>query len=220
MTNKWLKTISAAVLVAGGVAGGVAGTVGANEGTAAVSNPGDPKAGETKANTICIACHGPMGNSVVPMWPKLAGQHPEYIYKQLTDFKAGRRENAQMSPMAAPLSEQEVRDVAAYFSQQTQSGGIADPALAALGERIYRSGNPETGVPACNGCHGPAGLGTGLSKFPRISGQHADYVKQTLGYFKAGTRANDPNGMMRGVASRLSDQEIAAVATYVQGLSQ
>lgn len=216
MTNNWLRTISAAVLVAGGVSG----AVGATEGAAAADTKGDPKAGEAKVNSVCMACHGPMGNSVVPMWPKLAGQHQEYIYKQLMDFKAGKRENAQMSPMAAPLTEQEVRDVAAYLSQQVQSGGTADPAQAALGERIFRSGNPETGVPACNGCHGPAGMGTGLSRFPRISGQHADYVKQTLGYFKAGTRANDPNGMMRGVASRLTDQEIAAVATYVQGLSQ
>ena len=216
MTNNWLKTISAAVLIAGGVAYAVEAT----EGAPAATTKGDPKAGEVKVNSVCMACHGPMGNSIVPAWPKLAGQHQEYIYKQIMDFKAGRRENAQMSPMAAPLTEQEVLDVAAYLSQQAQSGGTADPAQAALGERIFRSGNPETGVPACNGCHGPAGMGSGLAKFPRISGQHADYVKQTLGYFKAGTRANDPNGMMRGVASRLTDQEIAAVASYIQGLGQ
>lgn len=216
MTNNWLKTISAAVLIAGGVSYAVEAT----EGAPAAATKGDPKAGEVKVNSVCMACHGPMGNSIVPAWPKLAGQHQEYIYKQIMDFKAGRRENAQMSPMAAPLTEQEVLDVAAYLSQQAQSGGTADPAQAALGERIFRSGNPETGVPACNGCHGPAGMGSGLAKFPRISGQHADYVKQTLGYFKAGTRANDPNGMMRGVASRLTDQEIAAVASYIQGLGQ
>jgi cytochrome c553 len=193
--------------------------VGANE-AAAPAAAGDPKAGEAKANTICIACHGPQGNSIVPLWPKLAGQHPEYIYKQLMDFKAGHRQNAQMSPMAAPLTEQEVRDVAAYYSSQTQSGGAADPALAELGERIFRAGNAQTGVPACSGCHGPAGMGTGLAKFPRISGQHADYTKQTLTYFRDGARANDPNAMMRGVAARLTDQEIAALSQYVQGLSQ
>ena len=181
---------------------------------------GDPAAGEAKAGTICLACHGPQGNSIVPLWPKLAGQHPSYIYKQLMDFKAGHRENAQMSPMAAPLTEQEVRDLAAYYAAQTQSGGTADPALADLGQRLYRAGNPQTGVPACSGCHGPAGSGLGLAKFPRISGQHADYTKQTLTHFRDGTRANDPNAMMRGVAARMTDNEIAAVAQYIQGLSQ
>ena len=125
-----------------------------------------------------------------------------------------------MSPMAAPLTEQEVLDLAAYYSSQTQTGGTADPALAELGERIYRAGNPVTGVPACAGCHGPAGMGMGLARFPRISGQHADYAKQTLTYFRDGTRANDPNGMMRGVAARLTNDEIAASSQYIQGLSQ
>ncbi len=214
MTNNWLKAISAAVLVAGGVSGAVAAT------TAPAQPVGDPKAGEAKAGVICVACHGPMGNSINPIWPKLAGQHPEYIYKQIMDFKGGKRENVLMTAQAAALSEQDARDVAAYFSKQTQSGGVADPAAAVLGERIYRDGNPESGVPACSGCHGPAGLGTGLAKFPRISGQQADYVKQTLGYFRAGTRANDPNGMMRGVAVRMTEPEIAAVSQYVQGLGQ
>jgi cytochrome c553 len=122
--------------------------------------------------------------------------------------------------MAAPLTPQEVLDVAAYFSSQTQIGGTTDPALAQAGERLYRAGNPVSGVPACIGCHGPAGLGVGLAKFPRISGQHADYAKQTLTWFRDGTRANDPNGMMRGVAARLTNDEIAAVSQYIQGLSQ
>lgn len=180
----------------------------------------DLKAGETKANTICMACHGPQGNSVVPIWPKLAGQHPDYIKKQLTNFKAGERYNVQMTPMAMPLTDQDVIDVAAYFSSQTQTGGTADPTQAKLGESIYRAGNPATGVPACSGCHGPAGLGQGLSKFPRLSGQHADYVKQTLVYFQKQERANDPNGMMRGVAARMTEQEIAAVSQYIQGLKR
>ena len=214
MTNNWLKAISAAVLVAGGVSGAVAAT------TAPAQPVGDPTAGEAKAGVICVACHGPMGNSINPVWPKLAGQHPEYIYKQIMDFKGGRRENVLMTAQAAALSEQDARDVAAYYAKQTQSGGVADPAAAVLGERIYRGGNPESGVPACNGCHGPAGLGVGVAKFPRVSGQQADYVKQTLGYFRAGTRANDPNGMMRGVAARMTEPEIAAVSQYIQGLGQ
>ncbi|WP_295386031.1 c-type cytochrome [uncultured Thiodictyon sp.] len=216
MKNNWLKTISAVVLVAGGVSG----TVAANTAAKATAPVGDAKAGEEKAGTICIACHGPLGNSVNPVWPKLAGQHPEYIYKQLMDFKSGARQNVLMTTQAAALTDQDVLNAAAYFSQQKQDGGAADPTLAKQGEVLYRGGNPETGVPACSGCHGPAGLGAGLAKFPRISGQHADYVSQTLGMFRSGTRANDPNGMMRGVAARLTDQEIAAVAQYVQGLGQ
>ena len=218
MTNNWLKTVSAAALLVGGVSGAAWANAAATE--AAAAPVGNPKAGEVKASTVCIACHGPQGNSIAPIWPKLAGQHPQYIYKQIMDFKAGRRENVLMTAQAALLSEQDARDVAAYFSSQTQSGGTADPALAEVGARIYRAGNPETGVPACLGCHGPAGMGVGLAKFPRISGQQADYAKQTLTWFRDGTRANDPNGMMRGVAAHLTNQEIAAVSQYIQGLSQ
>jgi len=216
MTSNWLKTVSAAVLVAGGVAG----AAWANEPAATAKPAADPKAGEAKANTICIACHGPQGNSINPVWPKLAGQHGEYIMKQLMDFKAGHRQNVLMSAQAAPLTDEDIRNVAAYFSTQNQSGGTADPALAADGERLYRGGNPETGIPACIGCHGPAGLGVGLAKFPRISGQHADYIKQTLGYFRDGERANDRNGMMRGVAARMTNKDIAALSQYIQGLGQ
>jgi cytochrome c553 len=122
--------------------------------------------------------------------------------------------------MAAPLTEQEMRDLAAYYASQTQTPGAADPALAELGQKVFRAGNPVSGVPACNGCHGPAGMGVGLAKFPRISGQHADYVKQTLTNFRDGARANDPNGMMRGVTARMTDKEIAAVSQYLQGLGQ
>jgi cytochrome c553 len=217
MNNQWLTSgfkAASALLLAGGLAGAALAS------TAPAQGVGDPKAGEAKAGTICLACHGPQGNSIVPAWPKLAGQHPTYIYKQLMDFKSGNRANAQMSPMAAPLTEQEMLDLAAYYAAQAQSGGAADPALAELGQKIFRAGNPESGVPACSGCHGPAGLGMGLAKFPRVSGQHADYTKQTLTYFRDGTRANDPNGMMRGVAARMTDKEIAAVSQYIQGLSQ
>lgn len=180
---------------------------------------GDPAAGEAKA-AVCVACHGPAGNSLVPTWPKLAGQHPEYIYKQLMDFKSGARVNDQMSPQVIPLNEQDFLDLAAYFAAQQQTPGTADPALAELGERIYRGGNPQSGVAACTGCHGPAGTGLGLAKFPRIAGQHAQYVDQSLKHFRDAARANDPNSMMRGVSGRLTDQEIAAVSQYIQGLSQ
>jgi cytochrome c553 len=181
-----------------------------------VQAAGDAKAGEAKS-AACLACHGPMGNSVVPMWPKLAGQHPDYIQKQLMDFKANGRANEQMTPMAMPLSDQDVADLAAYFAAQQQTPGAPGTDAAGLGERLYRGGNAASGVPACTGCHGPQGLGLGLAKFPRISGQHAQYVEQTLKHFREGARKNDPNGMMRGVAARMTDQEIAAVAQYLQG---
>lgn len=209
MKNRWLTIVSATAALTSGLAWAAEGL-----------QPPDPERGAAKANTICMACHGPQGNSIVTQWPKLAGQHPEYIMKQLMDFKAGNRANVQMTPMAMPLTDQEVLDLAAYFASQTQSGGVADRELAALGESIYRAGNPATGLPACSGCHGPAGMGQSLAKFPRIAGQHADYVKQTLQHFRSGERANDPNGMMRGVAARMTDQEIAAVAQYIQGLSR
>ena len=209
MKKTWLTTVSVAAVLASGLAQ-----------AADELLPADPARGETKANTICMACHGPQGNSVVALWPKLAGQHPEYIMKQLMDFKAGNRQNVQMTPMAMPLTDQEVVDLAAYFSTQTQSGGVADRELAKKGEALYRPGNPPSGVPPCSACHGPAGMGQGLSKFPRVSGQHADYVKQTLEYFRKGERANDLNGMMRGVTARMTDQEIAAVSQYIQGLSK
>lgn len=183
---------------------------------------GNPEKGKEKASQICQACHGLDGNGVAgqPVWPKLAGQHPRYIYKQLTNFKAQERWNALMGPMAMPLTEEEMRNLAAYYSTLNQTPGVAKPELVELGEKIFRAGNPETGVPACSGCHGPAGLGSNLARFPRIAGQYAEYTDQTLKYFRAAERANDPNAMMRGVAARLSDQEIAAVAAYVQGLTE
>jgi cytochrome c553 len=203
MMKTWLLTISVATaLISGGA-----------------SAAGDPAAGEAKS-AVCLACHGPAGNSLVPTWPKLAGQHPEYLYKQLMDFKAGNRANEQMSPQVIPLNEQDFQDLAAYFSAQQQTPGAADPARAELGENIYRGGNPASGVPACTGCHGPAGVGLGAAKFPRVAGQHAQYVDQTLKHFRDKVRANDPNAMMRGVAARMTDQEVAAVSQYIQGLSQ
>ena len=199
----WLISVSvAAALISGGV-----------------QAAGDAAAGEAKA-AVCLACHGPNGNALVPTWPKLAGQHSEYTYKQLIDFKSGARVNDQMSPQAALLEEPDIQNLAAYYRAQQQTPGAADPALAERGERIYRRRNPATGLAACTGCHGPAGVGAGPAKFPRISGQHAPYLDSTLKGFRAGVRANDPNSMMRDVAGRMSDEEIAAVSQYLQGLSQ
>ena len=203
MKKTWLTTVAvAAVFVSTGV-----------------QAAGDAKAVEAKT-AVCMACHGPAGNSLVPTWPKLAGQHPEYIYKQLMDFKSTARVNESMSPQVLTLNEQDFADLAAYYAAQTQTGGTTDQSAVELGGRIFRGGNAETGVPACTGCHGPAGAGLGLAKFPRLSGQHATYVESTLKLYRDSTRANDPNGMMRGVTARMTDAEIAAVSQFVQGLSQ
>jgi len=209
-------------ILAAGLASAFASSPVAAAGVGGYGWHGLPEKGKEKANQICQACHGLDGNGVPgqPVWPKLAGQHPAYIYKQLNNFKNNERWNAQMSPMAMPLTDEEMRNLAAYFSGLEQSGGTADAELVALGEKIYRAGNPQSGVPACSGCHGPAGLGSDLAKFPRISGQHSEYLAQTLKLFRSMERNNDPNGMMRGVAANMTDQEIDAVASYVEGLSQ
>ena len=185
--------------------------------TAGVQAAGDVAAGKAKSAT-CLACHGADGNSPNPIWPKLAGQHPAYIAKQLADFKAGMRENPMMAPMVAPLSEQDMLNLAAYFGSQTQSVGSAAEDKVALGEKIYRAGNAESGVAACTACHGPTGIGNPAALYPRVSGQHAAYVEQTLKDFRTGARANDAQQMMRGVAAKMTDDEIAAVAQYLQGL--
>lgn len=179
--------------------------------------------GQQIAKQVCAACHGPDGNSVAPTNPKLAGQFPEYLYKQLSDFKAQgekkpQRENAIMNGMVANLSQDDMHAIAAYFAAQTLRPDWArDKDLAALGQKLYRGGNLERNVPACEGCHGPTGAGNPI-QYPRIAGQYADYIEAQLKAFRAGTRANDPNGMMRGVAARLTDQEIKGLAQYVAGL--
>lgn len=178
---------------------------------------GDAGVGRAKA-AACAGCHGEDGNSVNPEWPKLAGQGEAYIIKQLTDFKAGVRTNATMNGMAAPLSPQDMADVAAFFSSQKRKPGGANKDLVAQGEKLYRGGNNASGASACQGCHGPSGAGNPAAKFPSLGGQHATYVANQLKTFKDGTRANDPNKMMQMVAAKLSDAEIKAVADYVQGL--
>jgi cytochrome c553 len=178
---------------------------------------GSVEAGQAKSAT-CMACHGMDGNSLSPEWPNLASQHTVYIERQLRAFKAGERKNDLMSPMAMILTEEDMADLAAYFSSQQVRGGEADPAKVALGQRVYRSGNVARGVMACAGCHGPTGLGNPLAGYALIQGQHSVYVANQLRAYKAGARTTDPNQMMRNIASSLSEEEIDAVASYVQGL--
>jgi len=187
-----------------------------------VQAAGDAAAGKAKA-TACMACHGPDGNSPTPTgpattWPKLAGQHAKYLAKQLADFKSQARKNSIMLGMVASLSEQDMADLAAHFSSQKQVPGTAAGDQVAAGEKLYRAGNAASGVAACMGCHGPNGMGNPAANFPRISGQHAAYVEKALKDFRSGARTNDAGGMMRGVAGKMTDAEIAAVAQYVQGL--
>ena len=158
------------------------------------------------------------GNSTNPVWPKLAGQHAEYLMKQLQDFKAGKRENAQMSPMAANLGDQDMQDLAAYFSTQKVKPGAADPSQIELGQKLYRAGNIDTGVPACMACHGPAGHGNPAAVYPAVGGQHNAYTLAQLKAFREGLRTNDPNEIMRTIVGRMTGDEIKAVSEYMQGL--
>ena len=178
---------------------------------------GDVDAGQARA-ALCIACHGPGGNSLNPMWPKLAGQHPAYIVKQLQLFKGGVRKDPMMAPMAVALDEKAMADLAAYFSSQKRSAGVAAADKVELGGKIYRGGNKASGVAACMACHGPTGAGNPAANFPNLAGQQAIYVEKALKDFRSGARVTDPNMMMRGVAAKMTDAEITAVAQFVQGL--
>lgn len=180
---------------------------------------GSASAGQSKS-AVCAACHGPDGNSVNPMWPSLAGQHADYLARQLAAFQAGDRQDALMSSFAAPLSEQDIADLAAFFQNQTLKPKGAEPALVDLGEQLYRSGVADRGLPACIACHGPTGQGNPLAGYPIVAGQHATYIVNTLTAYAAGTRSSDGamNQMMRDIAAMLSEEEMQAVASYMQGL--
>src|SRR6185295_20354276 len=160
------------------------------------------------AAQVCAACHAADGNSIAPVNPKIAGQFPEYLDKQLHDFKAqggkkAARPSAVMAGMVANLSDADMKSLASYFAQQKlKPAAAADKDLAALGQKIWRGGNATTGVPACGGCHGPSGAGL-PGQYPRLAGQYAEYVAAQIKLFKEGGRANDPNGAMRGVAAHL-----------------
>lgn len=176
----------------------------------------DLAAGEAKFTAMCAACHGADGNSAVPVNPKLAHQHPEYLIKQLQEFKAGKRANAVMQGLAAGLSEEDMRNIAFWASaQKAKPGAAKDKELVALGERIYRGGIAERQVAACAGCHSPNGAGI-PAQYPRLSGQHADYTAAQLTAFRDGIRKNSVQ--MSQVAAKLNDREIRALADYVAGL--
>lgn len=185
--------------------------------TGNVCAAGDPAAGKTKT-AVCTACHGNAGASTTPIWPNLAGQHAEYIIKQLHDFKDNKRENPQMSPMTAALNDQDIEDLAAYYASLETVVGKAAPKNITTGETLYRAGNARTGVVACMACHGPDGTGNPAAKYPALSGQHAEYIAATLKAFKSETRANDEKNVMRIIAGKMTNDEIEAVANYIQGL--
>lgn len=181
---------------------------------------GDAEAGKSKTQT-CVACHGADGNSVVANWPKIAGQYENYLEKQLKDFRMGEqgpRYEASMYAMVAALSDQDIADLAAFYSANKQTMGKAKSEYVALGERIYRGGNMQTGVSACIACHGPSGEGNEAAKFPKLAGQHATYIENQLVAFRDGKRTNSPNGMMNSISHRLSAEEMKAVSSYVEGL--
>lgn len=181
---------------------------------------GDATAGQAKA-AVCGACHGPDGNSPAPNFPKLAGQGERYLSKQMHDIKDGKRTVLEMTGLLTNLSDQDLADLAAYFASQKGSVGAADPKLVARGEQLFRGGNLEKGLPACTGCHSPNGAGNAAAGFPHLSGQHATYIAKQLTDFRkeeAG-RANDGDAMtMRTIARKLSDEDIAALSSYIQGL--
>jgi cytochrome c553 len=182
---------------------------------------GSVEAGAAKA-AVCTACHGPGGNSANPQWPKLAGQSSRFIVEQLKRFKSGERQNPLMQPQAASLSDEDMASVAAYFAAQPAAPGVGSQDAIAVAQPLYRAGDAARGLPACAACHGPVGAGVSPAAFPRIGGQHAEYVAARLKLYRDdGTKGGLPDGnykTMATVASKLSDAEIAALASYVNGL--
>ena len=179
---------------------------------------GDAAAGQAKT-AVCGACHGPDGNSMAPNFPKLAGQGDRYLLKQLHEIKDGKRQVLEMTGLLANRNDQDLADIAAYYSSQKNSVGAADPALVAQGEALFRGGNLEKGMPACTGCHSPDGQGNAAAGFPHLGGQHASYIEKQLTDFREGDRTNDGDSMiMRGIAAKMSNKDIKALASYIQGL--
>ncbi|MDZ4191179.1 c-type cytochrome [Ectopseudomonas chengduensis] len=179
---------------------------------------GDAEAGQGKV-AVCGACHGADGNSPAPNFPKLAGQGERYLLKQLHDIKSGARPVIEMTGMLDNLSDQDMADIAAYFASQKMSVGAADPKLVERGEALFRGGKLEEGMPACIGCHSPDGAGLAAAGFPHLGGQHAQYVAKQLTDFREGDRTNDGDAMiMRAIAAKLSNKDIEAVSSFIQGL--
>jgi len=192
----------------------LAATASANEPPAAAKP--DLAKGGAISSQVCAACHVADGSRGAPANPILQGQHAEYLVKQLTDFKAGKRQNAVMTAMAAPLSEEDIRNVAAFYASKTAKPGFAkNKDTVELGQKIYRGGVAERNIPACAACHGPTGSGIPV-QYPRIGSQHGEYIEAQMNAFRSGGRANSPQ--MTAVAARMNDKEIKAVSDYIAGL--
>ncbi|MDM0045382.1 c-type cytochrome [Variovorax dokdonensis] len=222
---KLVNVLRAALLAATALAS-VSVSFGAQEATHAAAQPKvakpDPAKGDTIFNATppnsqsCASCHNADGNSAIAANPKLAEQHPEYILKQLEDFKSGKRKSAIMKPLASALSEEDMRNIAWFVGSKTVKPGFAkEKDLVSLGERIYRGGIADRQVPACAGCHSPNGAGI-PAQYPRLGGQHADYTSAQLVAFRDGVRLNNP--VMNSVAAKLNDREVKALADYIAGL--
>ncbi|MGH8381433.1 c-type cytochrome [Pseudomonas sp.] len=179
---------------------------------------GDAAAGQAKT-AVCGACHNPDGNSLAPNFPKLAGQGEKYLEKQLHDIKSGKRTVLEMTGMLAAFNDQDMADIAAYFASQKGSVGAADPKLVERGRALFNGGDIDKGLPACTGCHSPNGAGLALAGFPHLGGQHATYVAKQLTDFREGNRTNDGDATtMRTIAAKLSNKDIEALSSYIQGL--
>ncbi|WP_095093202.1 cytochrome c [Pseudomonas sp. Irchel 3A5] len=179
---------------------------------------GDAAAGQTKT-AVCSACHGPDGNSLMPNFPKLAGQGQRYTLKQLHEIRDGKRVVLEMTGLLTSLNEQDLNDIAAFYASQKGSVGAADEKLVTRGEALFRGGKLSEGMPACTGCHSPNGVGNAPAGFPHLGGQHADYIKKQLVAFREGERTNDGDMMvMRAIAAKLSNKDIEALSQYIQGL--
>lgn len=195
----------------------LAATLGLAVGAAHAQVEGNPSAGREKAQ-VCAACHGQQGISAAPTFPNLAGQQPNYLIKQIVDIRDGTRVVPQMAGIVDNLTEQDIADLAAYYANQTPNLGQADPELAQRGLELYKAGSLAKGIPACMACHMPTGEGIDTARYPALSGQHPEYTVTTLKAFANGERSNDPNAIMRDIASKMSDSDMEAVANYVYGV--
>jgi len=185
-----------------------------------VQAAGDPAAGKAKS-VSCQACHGVDGNSFNPIWPKLAGQHAGYITRQLAAFKSGARKDPTMSAMVLPLSDADMADLGAYYAGQATKVETVDASKVIAGEKLYRGGNMGKQLPACMSCHGPSGAGNPAAGYPALGGQHAAYTTKALKDFRSAARGAGKDAksvMMRDIAAKMSDEEIAAVSGYIAGL--
>lgn len=194
---------------------GLLGALLASGAASAAGTAGDGARGQP-LTTLCAACHGPNGNSLVPIFPKLAGQGERYLNQQLLDIRDNRRVVPEMAGMLVGMSDQQLLDIAAWYAGQSPLPNDLDATTPQRGQELYRHGDPALGLPACSGCHTPDGAGTALAGFPRLSGQHAPYLIKRLTDLRQGS--DGPSPIMHGIAARLSDDDIAALAAYIQAL--